>query len=144
MLLFNRFHPRRQLCSWSTVSRPSFSHTTVTDGLKDYFDCFNRAFPLFDRQVFYLSFEGQYSARPPASRSWFGALNIVFAISCITATGSDFARVWAGRQRPGLSDADLEEMAAKYLQNASYILADILLPQPDILGVQTVIGMVSF
>jgi hypothetical protein len=143
-LLPNLFHPRKQLCSWSTVSSEHFSFTAATDDLKDYFDCFNGTFPLFDRQAFYVSFEEQYSGRPPAGRSWLGALNIVFAISCITATSSNFANVCAGRQRPWLSEADLKEMAARYFQNGSRVLADILFLQPDVQAIQTIIGMVSF
>ncbi|KIY02599.1 uncharacterized protein Z520_01064 [Fonsecaea multimorphosa CBS 102226] len=106
--------------------------------VNNYFRTFNSVFPLFDQKSFRALLHQQYSTDPPAKRSWFGALNVVLSIGCITATES----IWSSiRDSDPSYFSNVSEVSWKLLQNSSSVLVDVLFHTNDLMGVQTVIGM---
>jgi hypothetical protein len=107
--------------------------------LADYFDSFNATFPLFNRKMFFTNFDQQYSNDPPKSSSWYGALNVVFSLSCLTARNSTCIDTIS---EDPWTRASFVELSWKFFQNASSVLLDLLFLNVDLIGVQTLIGMV--
>ncbi|OQU95135.1 Fungal specific transcription factor domain-containing protein [Cladophialophora immunda] len=106
--------------------------------VNNYFRTFNSIFPLFDQKSFWTLFHQQYSTEPPSKRSWFGALNIVLSIGCITATDSIWTSV---RDCDPSYFSNVSSVSWKLFQNASSVLLDALFHANDLMAVQTVIGM---
>ncbi|KIX06854.1 uncharacterized protein Z518_04830 [Rhinocladiella mackenziei CBS 650.93] len=115
---------------------PSKEATTYL--VNHYFKCFNASFPLFDRFVFWELFERQYSNNPPTKRSWFGVLNVVLSIGCITATASIRTDI---QTRDPFMSTDMSDWPWRFFKNACSVLLDIIFLDTDLMGVQTVIGM---
>lgn len=105
----------------------------------DYFDSFNATFPLFDRKTFSTCLDQHYSNNPPTSKSWYGALNIVLSIGGITATDTmQFDTIVAG---PSNRESFME-LSWRFFQNAASVLTDLLIFNNELMGVQTLVGMV--
>jgi hypothetical protein len=105
----------------------------------DYFTSFNATFPLFDRKTFLTYLDWHYSNDPPTSKSWYGALNIVLSIGCVTATTSMQSDTII--DSPSSRDGFME-LSWRFFQNASSVLTDILISHNDLMAVQTLVGMV--
>lgn len=95
--------------------------------LATFFDTFNAAFPLYDKESVMDRFASDYFTvtreRDPA---WYASLNIMFLIGRAIATksnGSDLA-------------------CEKYFYNASSVVTELLFNGPSLMAVQAMVGMV--
>jgi hypothetical protein len=81
----------------------------------------------------------QYSNDPPTSKAWYGALNIVLSIGCVTATNSMHSDTITDGpcNREGFM-----ELSGRFFQNASSVLTDLLISNNELMAVQTLVGMV--
>jgi hypothetical protein len=117
------------------ASRVHTHHSLVLD----YFNSFNATFPLFDRKTFSTYLDWHHSNDPPTSKSWYGALNIVLSIGCLTATASmRFVTIIGGPS----SRESFMDLSLRFFQNASSILTHLLISNSDLMGIQTLVGMV--
>ena len=91
--------------------------------------------------MFWTMFQQHYSGDPPQNKSWYGVLNIVLSIGCLTATQSVYADFQ--KHNPGPPEA-MAELSWRYFQSACSTFLDAVFMGTDLMGVQTVIGMVSF
>ncbi|OAL38820.1 hypothetical protein AYO20_02026 [Fonsecaea nubica] len=106
--------------------------------VNNYFTTFNSILPLFDQESFWIQFHQLYSANPPAKGPWYGAVNVVLSIGCITATEPIWSIV---RDSDPSYFSNVMDVSWKLFQNASSVLLDILLGANGLVGVQAVIGM---
>ncbi|KAG0640446.1 fungal-specific transcription factor domain-containing protein [Tuber brumale] len=105
--------------------------------VQDFFQNFNTMFPLFHRPTFEHLFEKQYSDDPPNHSGWYGAFNMLLAISFrlrIThATEPDEEHSVSHVQKSWL-----------YFQNAATVLTELLLKNTDLLSIQAILGMALY
>lgn len=89
--------------------------------------------------MFTACLDQHYSNSPPTSKSWYGALNIVLSIGGITATNTmQFDTIVAGQS----NRESFMELSWMFFQNAASVLTDLLIFNNELMGVQTLVGMV--
>ncbi|KAL2423436.1 ABC-transporter-regulating transcription factor [Exophiala dermatitidis] len=104
-----------------------------------YFDFFNAAYPLVERQGFWGCFERYYSGETTLKKSWYALLNAVLAIGCITATDAVSTNVMICD--PSFYNTNMTEKASKYLQNACSVLVHVLFLDLDLTAVQAILAI---
>jgi Fungal specific transcription factor domain len=97
--------------------------------VQDYFDRFNHVFPLFHQHSFMRMIDRHYMRDREHYPEFWAALNVALALSYrFRAMSSTIA-----------SDEDTKAWA--YLQNALQVVPDLVLRNPDLLGIQAVLGI---
>lgn len=101
--------------------------------VQEYFENFNSAFPLFDREAFLSTFEDRYANdedEASSSTAWRACLNVVFALAHrFHSTASPNSQVE-------------DSHAWGFLQNALTMVAELSILKPELLAIQAILGIV--
>lgn len=100
---------------------------TANQYMETYFQTFNCAFPLYEKETVMARFAKDYfNVGREQDPAWYASLNIIFLI------GRGVARKDNGR----------DFICERYFNNASSVFTELLFNSPSLLAVQAMIGMV--
>lgn len=100
--------------------------------MTEFFESFNRMFPLFHEPTFMHLVDMQYSSQPYDGSGWWASLNVALAIA---------HRI---RMLKHHSPQDHEGHSWAYFKNALAVLSELTMRNTDLLSVQALIGMCLF
>nr|POE56226.1 putative transcriptional regulatory protein [Quercus suber] len=100
--------------------------------LKDYFEHFNRMFPLFHEPTFMHLVDRQYSSEPYEGSGWWASLNVALGVAHRLRVMSNVV----GQEE--------DEHAWGYLKNAMAVVSELTMRNTDLLSVQALLGMALF
>lgn len=100
--------------------------------LKDYFEHFNRMFPLYHEPTFMHLVDRHYSLEPYEGSGWWASLNVALAIAHRLRVMSNIV----GQEE--------DDHAWGYLKNAMAVMTELTMRNTDLLSVQALLGMSLF
>ena len=100
--------------------------------VREFFETFNKAIPLFNETLFMRLFERQFSWNPEESPSWWASFNIVLA--------------FAYRERAQESSIRSEdwERSLGHVKNALNVVVELFMRNGDLLAVQGLLGLAIY
>jgi hypothetical protein len=119
--------PSRQL-----VKRPLPSLEDALSLLQEYFGTLNKIIPLFDEKEFMERVQYQYIFEPMADLGWWAALNVALALA------------YRIRSMRTLQTVGFNRKGCGHIQNALNIVQDLTLRKPDLLSIQSLLGIAIF
>ncbi|CAI7662581.1 unnamed protein product [Penicillium glandicola] len=116
----------------SRCSQPLPSKEVILDLVREYFNTFNKALPLFGPESFMGMVSRHFSWNPNESPSWWAAFNIVLA--------------FAYMQRAESSDASSEDWqkCLGHVKNAMNVVTELFMRTCDLFAVQALLGLAIF
>jgi Fungal specific transcription factor domain/Fungal Zn(2)-Cys(6) binuclear cluster domain len=122
---------RHQGVSRQLVKRPLPSLEDALSLLQEYFGTLNQIIPLFDEEEFMERLQYQYIFEPLADRGWWAALNVALALA------------YRMRSMRTLR-TEFNRKACEHMQNALNVAQDLTLRKPDLLSIQSLLGIAIF
>lgn len=101
--------------------------------IKDFFDNFNKMFPLYHEPTFWWLAEKQYSNDPYNGSGWWASLNLAIAMAYRIRVIKTL----------GLSE-DADDNAWLYFKNALSVHSELTIRNTDLFSVQALLGMALF
>ncbi|KAI2703525.1 transcriptional regulator family: Fungal Specific TF [Penicillium roqueforti] len=116
----------------SRCSQPLPSKAIILDLIREYFDTFNKALPLFGPESFMPMVSRHFSWNPNESPSWWAAFNIVLAFAYMRRAESS-----------GATSDDWQKCLG-HVKNAMNVVTELFMRTCDLLAVQALLGLAIF
>ena len=100
--------------------------------IREFFESFNKVFPLFHEPTFWWLVEKQYSSDPYEGSGWWASLNVALAIA------------YRIRVVKNLSLGDDDAKGWSHFRNCLAVHSELTLKNTDLLSVQALLGMSLF
>ncbi|KAJ5373861.1 hypothetical protein N7517_005867 [Penicillium concentricum] len=127
------WYPRALQDDFQTrCSQPLPSKAVILDLVREYFDTFNKAVPLFGPESFMAMVSRHLSWNPNESPSWWAAFNIVLAFAYMQRAESS-----------GASSDDWQKCMG-HIKNAMNVVTELFMRTCDLLAVQALLGLAIF
>ncbi|KFZ11970.1 hypothetical protein V502_07321 [Pseudogymnoascus sp. VKM F-4520 (FW-2644)] len=114
------------------ISQPLPCKSLAVELVREFFETFNKAIPLFNETSFMRLFKRQFSWNPEESPSWWVSFNIVLA--------------FAYRERAQESSVGSEdwERSLGHVKNALNVVVELFMRNGDLLAVQGLLGLAIY